>query len=99
MRLRCSHYVPHGFKPRKSRSPPPCVIYCHGNSGSRLDATQAAISLLQLGISVCTFDFSGSGLSDGAFVTLGQREVLDVQAVIEYLRSTGRADRIGLWGR
>ena len=38
-------------------------------------------------------------MSDGAFVTLGQREVLDVQAVIEYLRSTGRADRIGLWGR
>ena len=104
MKLVASHYVHHSFRPTSSCNMnereeilPPCVIYCHGNSGSRCDASQAAILLLQLGISVCAFDFSGSGLSDGNYVTLGQNETCDVEAIVNYIRSEGRAERIGLW--
>ena len=43
----------------------PCVIYCHGNCGSRLDAAEAVDCLLPSNIGVFAFDFSGSGLSDG----------------------------------
>ena len=32
-------------------------------------------------------------------MTLGQNEVGDVESVVAHLRETGRADRIGLWGR
>jgi hypothetical protein len=53
----------------------PCVIYCHGNSGCRADASEAAIILLPSNITVFTLDFSGSGLSEGEHVTLGWNEV------------------------
>ncbi|MED6188577.1 hypothetical protein PIB30_087209 [Stylosanthes scabra] len=41
--LKCSHYVPIISPEGK---PLPCVIYCHGNSGCRADASEAAIILL-----------------------------------------------------
>jgi len=43
----------------------PCVIYCHGNCGCRLDAGHQLDLLLPYNITVIVFDFSGSGLSEG----------------------------------
>ncbi|XP_019053180.1 PREDICTED: uncharacterized protein LOC104596404 isoform X2 [Nelumbo nucifera] len=77
----------------------PCVIYCHGNSGCRADASEAAIILLPSYITVFTLDFSGSGLSEGEHVTLGWNEKDDLKAVVNYLRSNGNVSCIGLWGR
>lgn len=94
--LKCSHYMPIIYLEGK---PLPCVIYCHGNSGCRADASEAAIILLPLNITVFTLDFSGSGLSDGEHVTLGWNERDDLKAVVEYLRQDGNVSLIGLWGR
>ncbi|XP_051125525.1 uncharacterized protein LOC127247629 [Andrographis paniculata] len=94
--LRCSHYVPSEFP---DDSPLPCVIYCHGNSGCRADANEAAVVLLPSNITVFTLDFSGSGLSDGDYVSLGWHEKNDLKVVISYLRSNEKVSRIGLWGR
>ncbi|VFQ60178.1 unnamed protein product [Cuscuta campestris] len=94
--LKCSHYMPIIYLEEK---PLPCVIYCHGNSGCRADASEAAIILLPLNITVFTLDFSGSGLSDGEHVTLGWNERDDLKAVVEYLRQDGNVSLIGLWGR
>ncbi|VFQ65227.1 unnamed protein product [Cuscuta campestris] len=77
----------------------PCVVYCHGNSGSRADASEAAIVLLPSSITLFTLDFSGSGLSGGDHVTLGWNEKDDLKSVIEYLRRDGNVSLIGLWGR
>lgn len=44
-------------------------------SGCRADANDAAIMLLPLNITLFTLDFSGSGLSDGDYVSLGWHEV------------------------
>lgn len=44
-------------------------------SGCRADANEAAIILLPCNITVFTLDFSGSGLSDGNYVSLGWNEV------------------------
>jgi len=77
----------------------PCVIYCHGNSGCRADASEAAIILLPSNITVFTLDFSGSGLSEGEHVTLGWNEKEDLKAVVNYLRTDGNISCIGLWGR
>jgi hypothetical protein len=60
---------------RPEDRPLPCVIYCHGNSGCRADASEAAIVLLPSNITIFTLDFSGSGLSGGEHVTLGWNEV------------------------
>ncbi|KAL2896978.1 Uncharacterized protein RDABS01_038762 [Bienertia sinuspersici] len=94
--LQCSHYTPHVSPEGKLL---PCVIYCHGNSGCRADASEAAIILLPLNISVFTLDFSGSGLSGGEHVTLGWNEKDDLKVVVDYLRSDGNVSMIGLWGR
>ncbi|XVE87589.1 hypothetical protein DITRI_Ditri19aG0000300 [Diplodiscus trichospermus] len=94
--LRCSHYMPSPFP---EDIPLPCVIYCHGNSGCRADANEAAVILLPSNITVFTLDFSGSGLSDGDYVSLGWHERDDLKIVISYLRSKKQISRIGLWGR
>ncbi|XP_031397543.1 uncharacterized protein LOC116208310 isoform X2 [Punica granatum] len=94
--LKCSHYVPVHSPEGK---PLPCVIYCHGNSGCRVDASEAAIILLPSNITVFTLDFSGSGLSGGEHVTLGWNEKDDLKAAVDYLRADGNVSLIGLWGR
>ncbi|KAL7212308.1 hypothetical protein ACSBR2_015064 [Camellia fascicularis] len=70
--LQCSHYMPFVRPEGKAL---PYVIYSHGNSGCRADASEAAIILLPSNITVFTLDFSGSGLSGGENVTLGWNEV------------------------
>ncbi|XP_059658610.1 uncharacterized protein LOC132304907 isoform X2 [Cornus florida] len=94
--LQCSHYVPSPFP---ENTPLPCVIYCHGNSGCRADANEAAVILLPSNITVFTLDFSGSGLSDGDYVSLGWHEKEDLKVVVSYLRSNEQISRVGLWGR
>ncbi|RHN72738.1 putative serine aminopeptidase, S33, alpha/Beta hydrolase [Medicago truncatula] len=94
--LKCSHYIPSHFPEDISL---PCVIYCHGNSGCRVDANEAAVVLLPSNITVFTLDFSGSGLSDGDHVSLGWHEKDDLKMVVSYLRSNKQVSRIGLWGR
>ncbi|KAG8648423.1 hypothetical protein MANES_08G014800v8 [Manihot esculenta] len=94
--LQCSHYVPSPFP---EDTPLPCVIYCHGNSGCRADANEAAVILLPSNITVFALDFSGSGLSDGEYVSLGWHERHDLKVVVSYLRSNQQISRIGLWGR
>ncbi|KAK7363890.1 hypothetical protein VNO77_06050 [Canavalia gladiata] len=94
--LKCSHYLPSPFPEDTSL---PCVIYCHGNSGCRADANEAAVILLPSNITVFTLDFSGSGLSDGDYVSLGWHEKDDLKMVVSYLRSNNQISRIGLWGR
>ncbi|KAI8018015.1 hypothetical protein LOK49_LG04G00474 [Camellia lanceoleosa] len=70
--LQCGHYMPI-IRPEGKAMP--CVIYCHGNSGCKADASEAAIILLLSNITVLTLDFSSSGLSGGEHVTLGWNEV------------------------
>ena len=41
----------------------------------------------------------GSGLSQGQWVTLGCREVEDLEVAVAYLRGSGRVTTIALWGR
>lgn len=94
--MRCSHYLPSSFPDDTSL---PCVIYCHGNSGCRADANEAAVILLPSNITVFTLDFSGSGLSDGNYVSLGWHESDDLKVVVSYLRRNEQTSRIGLWGR
>ena len=50
-------------------------------------------------ISVCVFDFIGSGYSEGEYITLGQKEARDTLSVIEYLKKNYDIDKIVLWGR
>ncbi|GMI34143.1 hypothetical protein TeGR_g14857 [Tetraparma gracilis] len=95
MTLHCSHWEP------VERVAPaiPCVIYMHGNSSARVEAVGCLSYLLSLGVSVFAFDFSGSGMSDGEYVSLGYYEREDLADVINHLRATQVCTTIALWGR
>jgi len=97
LKLYCSHYEP--TKEYRPKEKLPCVIYCHGNCGCRLDAGHQLDLLLPYNITVLVFDFSGSGLSEGEYVTLGYYEKDDLTAAVDYLRNCGTVSKIALWGR
>mmetsp|Transcript_7763 Transcript_7763/g.48152 ORF Transcript_7763/g.48152 Transcript_7763/m.48152 type:complete len:413 (+) Transcript_7763:109-1347(+) len=93
--LQCSHYRPEQEPNEKL----PCVVSLHSNSGSRCCAAKAALVILPMQCTLLAFDFAGSGMSEGEFVTLGAREVEDVEVVVQHLRDSDMAKVIGLWGR
>jgi len=77
----------------------PCVVYLHGNCSSRLESLYTLEILLPANITVFCFDFAGSGMSDGDYISLGWYEREDIEIVVNHLRGTGRTSTIGLWGR
>ncbi|CCW67952.1 unnamed protein product [Phytomonas sp. Hart1] len=99
--IQCSWYKPvmldeHG-SPKVERRP--CVIYCHGNCGSRRDALDA-INVLESGFTLFAFDFCGCGKSDGEYISMGYYERQDLAAVVEYLRKqVEEVSSIAIWGR
>lgn len=97
-KFECSHWH-QTVAPFRTTVKRPCYIMLHGNSSSRVVATSMLSFCLGTGASVFAFDFCGSGLSEGEFVTLGHREKADLSAVVAHLRSTGHVDHIILWGR
>ena len=77
----------------------PCIIYMHGNSSSRLESLVPLTTALKMGCSFLSFDFTGSGLSEGEYVSLGFFEKDDLDIVITFLKNRGRTSTIALWGR
>ena len=51
-----------------------CLLYLHSNAGSRLEMLPLVNHFSDLRINFVGFDFIGSGMSQGDFVTLGQEE-------------------------
>ncbi|CAD8048829.1 unnamed protein product [Paramecium sonneborni] len=74
-----------------------CIIYLHSANGCRLEALRYVNEVLNQNYMFLTFDFTGSGLSDGNQVTYGFREIYDLQTVITHI--TQYAKTIVLWGR
>ncbi|CAK76420.1 unnamed protein product (macronuclear) [Paramecium tetraurelia] len=89
------------FEPIKMQgNPHPCMIYLHGNSSSRIEAFTIIEYLIPANISVCGIDLSGSGLSEGEYISLGFHECHDVVCLYDYLRENkSYITSIGLWGR
>ena len=78
--------------------PAPVVIFLHGNCSCRCAVLPILPHLLTLGCSVFAFDFAGSGVSDGEYVSLGHHEQHDVRTVVEYLRASAMVTKIAVWG-
>ena len=93
--LKCSHWT--ALRGTKA----PVIIYVHGNGSSRLEALNGALTVaLAIGASLCALDTSGSGQSQGKYVSLGYHESDDIYDVAEYLRrKSGAPPEIALWGR
>lgn len=76
-----------------------CVVYLHSTIGSRVESLQALIPSLRAGCSFFSFDFSGSGMSEGDFVSWGWFENNDVVDVIKYVMGHLGCKKVVLWGR
>lgn len=76
----------------------PVVVYLHGNGSCRVEAEVLFDHILPYGMSVFSLDFSGSGRSDGEYISLGVYEKHDVEAVVNYLSSCDYVSSIALWG-
>jgi pimeloyl-ACP methyl ester carboxylesterase len=96
-KLACSHFVL--AKSKSGDAKRPCVVYLHGNSSSRAECYSVLPYLLQEGVTVFCFDFSGSGMSDGDYISLGWYEKEDLQTVLEHLDSEPSIASIGIYGR
>lgn len=97
LQLVCSHFEP--IPSERVAEQLPCVVYLHGNCSSRLEAVSTLPVLLPFNITVFCLDFSGSGLSDGEYLSLGYYERDDLAVVVNHLRESNRVTCIGLWGR
>jgi pimeloyl-ACP methyl ester carboxylesterase len=53
---------------------------------------------MPLEIDLLTFDFTGCGLSDGDYITLGWKERDDLHAVLSFIESQKRFISIVIWG-
>ena len=98
-RLAGSLYLPEG------PGPVPGVLFCHGFTGSRLESwfmfPRLARRLVQAGLAVLTFDFAGSGESEGEFEEMTvPGEVEDALAALSALAAQAAvdADRLGILG-
>ncbi|MFG0318213.1 MAG: alpha/beta hydrolase [Planctomycetota bacterium JB042] len=67
----------------------PVVVFGHGYRHRRRQGDPLAKELLARGYSVLSFDFRGSGDSDGAFTAIGAREAVDVRAALRHLAARG----------
>lgn len=77
----------------------PCIVYLHGNSSCRAGALECLQAALELGASCFAADLSGSGQSEGQYVTLGHQEQWDLDAIVRFLRGLPHVSTIALWGR
>jgi alpha-beta hydrolase superfamily lysophospholipase len=74
-------------------------VYLHSHSGCQVEARELTLQAVQHGFSVCSFDFSGYGRSEGQYGTLGVKECRDVESIIEHLSSKEKFRNFFLWGR
>lgn len=76
-----------------------CVLYLHGNGGSRLEGLQHAAHINAEDWTLVVFDFLGCGLSSGDYITLGYKEAEQTEIVISFLRSLNPHIKLCVWGR
>jgi len=93
LKLRASYYSIEG-----NDEDIPCVIYLHTHSGNRLEGHTLVRDLIPR-YALCSFDFSGCGHSEGEYVTLGFKEIWDLDSIIDHLRKYYGRNKFILWGR
>ena len=83
----------------KSPNPTSCIIFLHSLGMNQFECVNIVPFLCTSDLAIFSFDFTGSGLSDGDTIPLIGRGCHDVFAAAEYLRTHFGINQIGLWGR
>jgi hypothetical protein len=90
---------------RPKRTKHTMVVYLHGNASARVEVVpNLSFLLAQVGVfGVVGLDFTGSGKSDGDYVSLGYYERVDLECLLQYLKRVyggpdGTDLEIIIWG-
>jgi dipeptidyl aminopeptidase/acylaminoacyl peptidase len=85
-------YVPEIDTPSSSE---PTILLAHGFLDSRWSMLHLVPRLHEAGYNVMLLDFRGHGDSDKRPATIGRKEVLDLQAALDWLEAEGAIGRVG----
>lgn len=87
------------------KTPAPCLIYCHGFTGHKIEAhrlfVHAARYMAGAGFLVLRFDFRGSGESEGLFESMTvSGEISDLKKAITFIlgRKETQDNKVGVLG-
>jgi hypothetical protein len=85
-------------RPWSVPEPKGVVIVIHGAQANKTAMSYTAVRLLTQGFSVLAPDMRAHGESGGDYSTFGNREALDVEAAVRWVRKNSSSDRIALLG-
>jgi len=74
------------------------VILVHGFARDRSELLPEARWLVEQGYSALLFDSRAQGASDGAYISLGHLERLDIRAAVDFVLEQSPDERIGVMG-
>jgi len=81
------------YIPNKKNTP---VLLLHGHGANRMSFMKQVTYLHQAGYPLVLFDFRGSGLAPGKYVSMGAHETKDIKAFIDYLEKQHHYSRFGI---
>ena len=89
----------HPFYPETvDRDPINLVCFLHTRGGSALEG-KFLLSAMLPNVAVLLFNFAGSGISEGEYVSLGMNETRDFKLVLDKVKQMIPVGRVCLWGR
>jgi len=74
------------------------IILAHGHGGNRTAMLQPAVVMAAAGYGVFMFDFRSHGESGGDYTTIGEIEVLDLEAAVDWVDAQPDVEHIGAVG-
>jgi fermentation-respiration switch protein FrsA (DUF1100 family) len=77
---------------------PQVIVISPGYKGRRQDVLGISVALWRKGFNVLVYSYRGMAGSDRGLITMGVREVQELEAVIAFARGRVRGARIGLLG-
>lgn len=81
------------LRPNSVLSDKPMLVYLHSHSANRVEGTHLIHHLLP-DFNLCMFDVSGSGQSEGQYVTLGPKESEDLRYLLKELIEKGNVKQV-----
>jgi fermentation-respiration switch protein FrsA (DUF1100 family) len=79
-------------------SRPEGIVLVHGIHANRAYLIPQALILADAGYHLLLIDLRGHGKSDGALLTYGYNEALDVEAAVDYLLARPEVDQVAVLG-
>jgi len=94
-RIIFSFYHPEGVDHRSTYT----ILYLHSHGGCRVEGYHLIKACGPHKASLCIFDFSGAGLSDGDYISMGIYEKDDTITMMDHIRNNYGVQHFVIWGR